>query len=198
MTIKECFCNCDSDYLSYLVNLFSRNPNRLHYESNFLNDMNFLQSTNFLGIWACNLPRLLLVTSGDTAWHQSAALSTEDKQSQAGARRIWTLKLRNSNIHFLRWNHQQWIIFILIRKYLQILAGLCIFLCLDITYLILCTKYILCLSCQFSSYLNNVCHSFPLISCNVQCSVMRNTIKIFTFFPITRRRRVWYPLPFPS
>ena len=64
VTIEECFCNSDSDYLSCLVSLFSRNPNRLHYESNFLNDMNFLQSTNFLRIWGCNLS-VPLVTSAD-------------------------------------------------------------------------------------------------------------------------------------
>ena len=49
--------------------------------------------------------------------------------------------------------------------------------------------------CQFSSYLNNVCHSFPLNSCNVQCSVMRKTIKIFTFLTPIMSGAVWYPLP---
>ena len=83
--IEECFCNSDSDYLSYLVNLFSRNPNRLHYESNFLNDMNFLQSTNFLRIWGCNLshcrPAYLVTWREMTSWHEAG---TEEKQCNGG------------------------------------------------------------------------------------------------------------------
>ena len=92
MTIEECFCNSDSDYLSCLVNLFSRNPNRLHYESNFLNDMNFLQSTNFLRIWVCNLS-VPLVTSGDMT---SGALRRNNLVEEASQYRtgwISTLKL---------------------------------------------------------------------------------------------------------
>ena len=75
LTQSNVFVKTDSDYLLSLVNLFNKNPNRLHYESNFLNDINFLQSTNFLGIWVCNLSILW--------WHETSC--NEAKQFSPGS-----------------------------------------------------------------------------------------------------------------
>ena len=143
--------------------------------------MNFLQSTNFLRIWVCNLS-VPLVTSGDMT---SGALRRNNLVEEASQYRtgwISTLKLS-----FPPLKSPARIIFILIIKLRIHCNHRIVSEVLDIMFYVSW--------CQFSSYLNNVCHSFPLNSCNVQCSVMRKTIKIFTFLTPIMSGAVWYPLP---